>query len=290
MRKILRYFYMKAYSYLHRTPLGVFLSTLSFSSFLKRWLKADKVVLDGHTIYVDELDSLRLTFEGKYEPFESEIVEKTLREGDVVLDVGANIGCYTLIAAKAVGSKGRVYAFEPDPNNFALLKRNIEVNNYHNVTPIQKAVTDKTGTLKLYVSDRSKGDHRIFNSYDGRESIEIEAIKLDDYFINKEKRIDFIKMDIQGAEANALKGMTGLIQHNDSLTLTTEFAPALLELMGTQPRDYLELLVSLGFQLKDIDETRRQVNVVSVSEVLAIFDSAKKNDTNLLCVKSNKSG
>jgi len=116
----------------------------------------------------------------------------------VVVDIGANIGYYTLIFARLVGEQGRVFAFEPDPANFSLLAKNVAVNNYHNVELIQKAVSDQTGNARLYLSPKSTVDHRIYSSNDNRKFIDVEAVRLDDYFLDNNGKIDFIKMDIQG--------------------------------------------------------------------------------------------
>jgi FkbM family methyltransferase len=129
---------------------------------------------------------------GFYEENETEMFEKIIKAGDTVLDISANIGYYTLIFAKLVGKNGRVFAFEPEPTNFALLKRNVRMNSYNNVVLEQKAVSNKTGKVKLYISE-NPGLHRIYNSYDGRKFIEVEAICLDDYFKNYDKNIDLLK-------------------------------------------------------------------------------------------------
>jgi FkbM family methyltransferase len=188
------------------------------NSFIFSHLKHEVL---GHKMFLDSRDSLNLSIKGVYEPFETELVKKEIRKGDVVLDVGANIGYYTLIFAKLVGENGKVFAFEPDPSNFALLKKNVEINGYKNITLVQKAVSNKTGKTKLYLSDRNLGDHRIYDSHDGRRYIEIDAIRLDDYFKDYNGKIDFIKMDIQGAEGGAIQGMRSLLKKSKNVKIVT---------------------------------------------------------------------
>jgi len=86
------------------------------------------------------------------------------------------------------------------------LKKNVEINGYKNVELVQRAVSNKTGKIKLYLCEDNTGDHRIYDLHDERKSIEIEAIRLDDYFKNYNGAVDFIKMDIQGAEGGQFKG------------------------------------------------------------------------------------
>ncbi len=91
-------------------------------------------------------------------------MQNLIKPGQTVIDVGANIGYYnTLQFAKLVGpTVSRVYAFEPDPDNFALLRKNVAQNGYANVVCIQKAVSDQTSKLKLFRNSQNHGDHRIY--------------------------------------------------------------------------------------------------------------------------------
>lgn len=123
------------------------------------------------------------------------------------------------------------------------------MNGYKNVILVQKAVSNKTGKLKLYLSEDNPGDHRIYNSHDGRKSFEIEAIRLDDYFKDYDGKIDFIKMDIQGAEGWAIQGMLNLLKKNKTVKIVSEFWPIGLKRSGIEPDEYLKLLIELGFKL-----------------------------------------
>lgn len=216
-----------------------------------------------------------------WEPRETQIVVEEVKEGDVVLDIGANIGYYTLLFARLVGDQGKVFAFEPDPVNFSLLERNVLINGYRNVTLIRKAVWNETGGLRLYLDDRHKGDHRVYDSHDGRESIVIDAVRLDDYFQDCSSRIDFIKMDIQGAEAMAVDGMRLLLRRNRHVKLLTEFWPVGLKRCGIEPAVFLRMLLSWGFNVYRIEEAPELANVDQAkSHTVGFFDFA-----NLFCSK-----
>lgn len=239
----------------------------------------------GHRMYLDDRDSLQLSTRGVYEPFETRFLQQSVRPGMLVLDVGANIGYYTLQFARAVGPTGRVYAFEPDPANFALLRRNIEANGYEAiVTPVNRAVSDRPGVLNLYVSEDNRGDHRTYGADDGRAAIPVEAVALDDFLRDLDRPVDLVKMDIQGAEYYALKGMTGLLQRSPDVTLVMEFWPFGLRGSGAEPRAVLELLRGLGFSFRELSEHRRAIAPVELDDLLRAYPADDEGAfTNLIC-------
>ena len=187
-------------------------------NFLKPYFRERFAIIQGHKIFINRKDyrSCEHLLEGIYEPEETEIVKREVGKGDIVVDLGANVGYYTLLLANLVGKDGRVYAFEPDPTNFALLKKNVKVNNYSNVILERKGVLDKTGKSELWLrSDVNKAGHRIVpidKSIHHSKPIEIDVVSLDDYF--KDQKIDFVKMDIEGSETMALKGMKNILKGN----------------------------------------------------------------------------
>jgi FkbM family methyltransferase len=266
--------------------IGRFYPIRIANNFMIPHLKSNFAVVQGHKMFLDSKDSLCLSIYGVYEPFETELVKKEIKKGDVVLDIGANIGYYTLIFAKLVGGEGKVFAFEPDPTNFTLLKKNVEINGYKNVIMVQKALSNKTGKIKLYLSEDNKGDHRIYDSGDNRQSIEIESIRLDDCFKNYNGGIDFIKMDIQGAEGGALQGMSNLLNKNKNVKIVTEFWPIGLKGFGIEPEDYLKLLLKHGFKLYHTNEEKKEIEeVTNIFKLLEIYTPEKGNYTNLLCTR-----
>lgn len=200
---------------------------------------------------------------------EMNIMRKVVREGTVALDIGANIGFHTLELARLVGPRGIVFAFEPAPENYALLVKNIASNNYRNVVAVQKAVSSRTHTVKLFLSEEHAGDHRIFDSRDGRQSVEVEAVSLDDFFAGDE-RVDFIKMDIQGAEYLALLGMERLLRRSTDLILMCEFAPSLLAGCGASAELVIDKLRECGFRLQFVNEDAEKVEPVSPEALMRL--------------------
>ncbi len=252
--------------------------------FLRSKFKPDFIITkkEKHKIFLDANDSLHLSIYESFEDVESEIIRKNVKEGDVVLDIGANIGYYSLLFAKLVGKKGKVYAFEPEPSNFALLIKNINANGYNNIVPINKAVSDKDGKVKLYLEKENFGAHKIYNdSNEKKNSIEVDSVRLDSFFQNKNKKIDFIKMDIEGAEIKAIKGMQNIIMANKNLKIILEFSPALLKKCGYKPEELFEILKN--FEPYNINEHNKSVNLINSKQIISKFKNG--GFTNILFVR-----
>ncbi len=231
--------------------------------------------------------SKNIIWYGVHEPFGTALVKNEVKNGDVVLDLGANIGYYTLILADAVGDTGKVFAFEPDPSNFSLLKKNVEINGYKNVILARKAVSNKTGKTRLYVCDEDVGWHSIHEYSYCNRSTEVETIRLDDYFKDQDNGINFIKMDIVGAEFEAIGGMPLLLQRNNKLKIVTEFQSRVIKESGRNILDLPSLLMEYGFKLYDINgqqNMRQPLDMSNLSEIAArLLENGSR--TNLLCVK-----
>lgn len=249
-------------------------------------LKPNYLIIQNQKLYIDKWDDIvsqELILSGVWEEYETELIKENLREGDVILDVGAHIGYYSLIAASIVGEKGKVYAFEPEPRNYKLLEKNIRENGYKNVVLINKAVTDKKKRISLFINDKNTGDHRIYDSGDRRKKIPIDAISLDEYFGGKDRKLNLIKLDIQGAEFFALKGARRLLRDSKNIKIITEFWPRGLELCGSSGEEYLKLLEENKFRLFNINEAKKSAKLITPRELLKMFPPEEEGYTNLLC-------
>lgn len=167
------------------------------------------VNVNNYKMYVDPSDrgvSLRLLTRNSYENYETTIFKSLIKKGMTVVDVGANIGYYMLLAASLVGREGRVFAFEPEPNNFSMLKKNVEINRFKNIILVRKGVSNKNDTTRLFLNKKSKASHSIYSKIDSDRSIGIELIRLDNFFRSKENSIDAIKIDVEGAEPKVWGG------------------------------------------------------------------------------------
>jgi len=245
---------------------------------LKAGGNEQRIQVFGKWIYVDLWDSAvatNLFVNRVWEPEETNIVMGLLRKGDVFVDIGANIGYFTLLASDAVGSAGKVFAFEPDPRNFRLLRKNIETNRCENVRLEAKAIVEACKPLTLHLSNINFGDHRVYASYDDatynqgapRSEVQVEGITLDCY-LSAGSRVDFVKMDIQGAEYFALQGMKRVLVENHDILCVIEFWPHGLMEAGASPSALLQELIQLGFILHRLD--RGQVTAVHVDEILSV--------------------
>jgi len=212
--------------------------------------------VEGFTVHLGENNSSEFLADGTWEPSMVRVLKREIRRGDVVLDVGAHIGYYTLIAAKLVGREGHVFAFEPDSSNFSLLTKNIQANHLKNVTLIQKAVSNRTGKIKLHLSEKDSLFHSVVYEEVGKQTIEVDTVCLDDYFRNCERKVNFIKMDIEGAEPLAIEGMRTLLEKSDNLKIVMEFNPFALRRAGIVPESHLESMLSYGFTLRMLSRAK----------------------------------
>lgn len=247
-------------------------------------LKTNQARVRGRLMYLDPLDSLRLSINGVYEEFETSVITQLVKPGNRVVDVGAHIGYYTLILADLVGPKGRVYAFEPDPANFKLLSKNVIVNEFDSVTLINQAVTDKVGEVKLFTSQDNLGDHQIYSSDPSRESVNVKSTSLDKYFRNKAK-IDLIKVDIQGSEPAALTGMRQLLITNPNIIVLSEFWPWGIKQFGYNPGDYLKTWQNYGFQILEIQRQNKKIAKTTPSKLKLQYPISSQKFTDLLLVR-----
>ena len=203
---------------------------------------------------------------GQYEPATTAVFMAMVTDGDVVVDVGAHWGYFTLLAASRCGERGRVFAFEPHPKNFALLAKNVEANGLTNVVAVQKAISNRPGSAKLFQA-RMTASHSLcslppewrLGGSSATEAIAVDTVALDDFFAQSSVEPRLIKMDIEGAEPLALAGMQCLIERNPLLVLITEFNPSYLDAKAAA--DFLDQLAACGFDVGIIDDDRRQLAV-----------------------------
>ena len=258
----------------------------SVFNYLKSNLKNDFVEIDGNKLFLDKNDSLNLSINGIYEEFETDLVKKEIHKGDVVIDIGANIGYYTIMFAKLVGDSGKVIAFEPDPTNYELLKKNIEINGFTNVILEQKALSDNPGKMMLSLNNENTAGHHLdFKNENSINSIEVDVLSLDDYFSYKNIKINFIKMDVEGAESNVIKGMSNILKTSKNLKMIVEYNPFAIKQLGLTPENYLELLIKNEFLLYDVDERTKTLTKTQKYDLLKKYD---KLYTNLFCIKTEK--
>jgi FkbM family methyltransferase len=251
--------------------------------FFYRYLSPGIVLseIQGAKLYLDSKSGIALEswIGGSYEKGTTKLFRDLIEEGMVILDIGANIGYYSLFAAKLVGEKGTVFAFEPAPDNFALLVKNIELNGFSNIIPVQKAVSSKTGRGRLFLS--SDPVLHSMHQHNGKRSIEVEVTSIDEFIENRNCPVDLIKMDVEGLEMRALEGMLETIKRNPNLKIITEFSPDCLQKSGSPPMEFLKKLMDCGFKLFLIDEQEQTIKLANVDSIMEAYQRGKL--LNLYC-------
>jgi len=253
---------------------------------LEKSLKTEFSIIQGSKMYLDPGDSLDLSINGVYGELDTKIIRDNIKEGDIVIDIGANIGYYTLIFAQLVGASGKVFAFEPEPKNFEILKKNIEVNNYQNIIAEQKIVSDESGMVKLFIAEQGIVGHRIQQKTDSQKFIEVESIILDNYLknLNLSEKINFIKIDVEGAEVKVLEGSKIMIEKSDQLKIFTEFNREDIKKYDYNPEYLLSFLIKNKFNFF-LPNYKTNTIIKTDKNTLLSSEELLKENLNILCKK-----
>lgn len=246
--------------------------------------------IHGHRMYLATSRSPSVAFTlsmllDRYESGTTHLLERVVKPRMTVLDVGAHVGYFALLAARLVGSGGAIFAFEPDPSNFELLQRNIALNSYVNVSILQKAVAECSGPMRLFLD--GKGSDRnslVWNNKSrfGQCAVEVETVSLDEFLEARDiRRVDFLKIDAEGAECAILRGMRRSLQSGKILRMIFEFAPAACEAADILPEEFLGQLTDSGFHLYQIEMSGDLVPVSSSKLGLLVEQVRPKGGCNL---------
>lgn len=245
------------------------------------------IVVNGHTIYWSSYWHAAEFASGSYEPDTILLFKSLIRPGMTIVDIGAHIGFYSLLSARLVGSEGKVYAFEPEPSNYALLLKNITANRYENVViAINKAVTNKPGPVSFFLGVRSDVHSLFHKPWSSSQTITVEGTTLDDFFQSEGwPPVDLIKMDIEGAEKAALETMKQLVGKNQSLKLIIEFSPGNQATAGVSNEEFFDTLVKLGFRKFLVLRAGQQsVNIPDdIPRLVQMAEMAGDSYVNLFC-------
>ena len=287
--KILFYFYQKGKNLLGGRGLTKYSFVRKVKNYSSSHLQTEYAEVFGNKLLLCKKGlSLAISHYGTYEKSEAKVMEEKIKGGNIVVDVGANIGLHTLNMARIVGNTGQVFAFEPDPSNFKILGKNVKVNNYKNIILEQKAVGDKHGRATLYQAV-NPGMHRIFPQTKAKGQVQVELTSLDKYFIdsNLVDKINFLKIDVEGLEFSVLKGMENILKNNKKIKILFEFMPKNIMEADFIPIELLDYLTSNGFKLYCMDEKTKKLLYVSNNEEILRLCSTTNNtiSRNLLCEK-----
>ncbi len=187
-----------------------------------------------------------LLYNGLREPYVTKKFSRYIKPGDVVIDIGANIGYYALQEVKLVGEYGKVYAIEPVGESVRQLYNNISLNNYKNIEVFEMAVGDRDGVATLYVSEESNlsGLHSLAHRGYQR-SYQVPITTLDKFIVGK-RYPKVIRMDVEGYEWEIIKGMVGILADKKPLILFIELH---LDILGEKVKWLARLLQAWDFEI-----------------------------------------
>jgi FkbM family methyltransferase len=220
----------------------------------------------------DQYVSRRIREQGVWEPCETELLLSILQPGDVFVDVGANIGYFSVLAASVVGASGAVFAFEPDPDNFALLCANAALNAVDDrISAVHGGLSDSAGAGRLFLSEDNLGDHQIYAGDEARASLPVTLYNGSDYLAGRLQRLDLLKVDTQGSEFQVIAGLLPLLRGlEQSPRILVELTPYALRQAGASGRALIESLATLGQPMWIVDHIEQQL-APSSAEALALW-------------------
>ncbi|WP_297845383.1 FkbM family methyltransferase [Pseudomonas sp.] len=259
----------------HRLSVGIDLSQLvtkfvSSDEFQRRGLtrvslgdtEHEVLDLEGMQLCISSADGVcgLLRTAKEYEPGVTAVILRVLAEGMTFIDIGANIGYFSVLAAKRVGNQGKVFAVEPYPYNIKILHTNIELNSLNNVEILPFALAEKKGFLNY---DDCAGNSGTVTQIDADFAIRLNStmvycVRLDDV-IDADVAVDLIKMDIEGAEYLALKGMNRVIREQRPIIISEISNSFLKRISGVSLGHYLEALLA---------ESDYEISLIKNAEVI----------------------
>ena len=222
-----------------------------------------KPLASGARLFIDLADHVigLGILRGQYEQHELAFAKSVLREGDVVIDVGAHIGFFTIELAQAVGAQGHVYAFEPLPSNAALLEQSIHENGFESRVTLQRAaVSDRSGTGTLRYAAETLNTGGAFLSEGSVEGLgalsasTVPTVRLDDQPLRRPVRL--IKMDVEGGEPRVIAGARDLIARDRPVVVAEVHPEQLQRVSSCSPADFLDQLSALGLRAHRIEGGR----------------------------------
>lgn len=260
--------------------------------------KSRIVTLEGFKLVVHQHDSIisqSIKQSKIWAESETRVFRELITPGMVVVDVGANIGYFSLLASTLVGSNGCVHAFEPDPVNCNLLRKNVRLNRASNVEVIQAALSNNDEPVDLFLDSNNKGDHRIWDpTGESRTRITVKCTTLDRYLHETSTVPSFIKIDVQGAEGRVLEGMTKTLEENAPTYLILEFWPEALRKCQTDPKQVIQQIAEAGFTIRVIADdvllgkniiVKESFSAVNAQALIDLADATPYSQIDLLCVR-----
>ncbi|MEK9154019.1 MAG: FkbM family methyltransferase [Patescibacteria group bacterium] len=246
---------------------------LAVNSCVNTWAKARSFSFPAKYPWQWKVEMLR----NHYEKDTTDLFKKIILPGMTILDIGGHIGYFTRLFSRLAGPHGKVFAFEPDPYNFALLKKNTA--RLPNVTLVNAAVSDKKGIIDFYQIEDSTGCHTTIPTNAPAKKFSVDAVTIDDF--GADFFPDVIKMDIEGGEPRALLGMKNLLASGRSLRIVMELNPEALGRSGTTASAVIASMKERGFIAYGILRGGARSTPISDIEGLQLYEG-KSDYANVL--------
>jgi FkbM family methyltransferase len=175
-----------------------------------------------------------------------DLMKSYIKNGNNIIDVGANIGFYSVMFSDLVGAEGKVYSFEPDNYNFSRLEDTIK--GHSNITAKKAAVSSVGGQLEFYTSPDKNVDHRAYAPDEYATKYTVDCVSLDE-FPGMDTKVDILKVDVQGYEMQVYKGAENIIKANPGIKIFSEFWPYGLQKAGSSKEEFFNFFDEQGFAL-----------------------------------------
>jgi len=217
----------------------------------------------GILINADTSDFIQreVFIKSEFEPEVENVLRAFLRPGDTFVDVGANIGIFSLLAAQIVGPRGRVIAFEPVPITLEKLRANILLNNLQNITVVPVALSDETRRGFIHLDgENNSGASSFRKSRNSRECVDVAIDTFDRYaeaHLATAPRL--IKIDVEGAEVRVLRGMQQLLASTDRPPIVLEVSEGSLLKLGSSKEELFEIASAHGYTTREISKHRKSI-------------------------------
>jgi FkbM family methyltransferase len=201
-----------------------------------------------------------------YDPLTTDRFRAAVRRGTVVVDVGANVGHYALVAAAALRGTGEVLAYEPEPGTFRELVQNVDLNGFANVVARPVAVSDRRGTTQLFVDSENEGGHSLAEANTRRAGgpVTVETVPLDQECHGRD--VSVLKIDAQGAEGAVLRGAMETLSRCRAVVFL-ELWPHGMRRCGDDPLATLDAIRALGYRARVIERRRGRIRDPAAGEL-----------------------